>query len=280
MRPVSAPPAEAIAVHAAPPALRPWCLCAVVRDVRAGPVHARVQASTWASLDVVVQGEIHGPAGRLPDRFLTAPFQAPYETVSPGPSRSICLVLQPWALQPLAGLAAGAVGGQPVAWPVAAGAHLHRIGAALQTTCERGEPAALWTVLAACAPVVAAARPALALDTLAAAGVQAAANGLGCSARQYLRRFRQAMGLAPAAWLRIRRWEAALQAMAGDGADSLADLSLHQGYADQSHLARETRALVAETPLRLRRTLRQHQGPWPLRAAHVRSVQDEREGPA
>jgi AraC-like DNA-binding protein len=105
--------------------------------------------------------------------------------------------------------------------------------------------------------------------------VAAAAAASGCSTRQYLRRFRHATGLTPATWLRIRRWETALRAMASAPHDSMARLSLHQGYADQAHLARETRALVDETPVRLRRLLLDEAGPWSLRPAHVRFVQDE-----
>jgi AraC-like DNA-binding protein len=271
---------ERVFVHAAPLALRSWCLCAIVRNVRAGPVQARIQASTWATLNLVVDGEVRGPHGVLPRGFLTAPFAAPFETSTPGPLLSISLVLQPWALEPLTGTPAGAVGPLPLAWPSPARGRLRAIDHAMHDACTSGNPSHLWSALEAHGREVQEAQPCLALETLLGAGVAAAAEALGCSTRQYLRRFRHAMGLSPATWLRIRRWETALRAMAGAPHDSMAQLSLQQGFADQAHLARETRALVAETPIRLRRLLLEDAGPWSLRPAHVRFVQDEGDLPA
>jgi AraC-like DNA-binding protein len=271
---------EDVVVHAAPVGVRDWCLCAIVRRVHAGPVRARIQASTWASLNVVVEGEVHGPAGVLPRQFLTAPLRVPFETWTPGPLLSISLVLQPWALAPLVGKDAGAVGPMPLALPPSPGPLLGAICAAMRDACDGADPSRLWEVMQAQGREVLDARPSLALDALMAAGVGAAAAARGCSTRQYLRQFRQAMGMAPASWLRIRRWETALRAMTTAGHESIAQLSLHQGFADQAHLSRDTRALVDETPARLRRLLREDTGSWSLRPAHVRFVQDGEDAPA
>jgi AraC-like DNA-binding protein len=167
-----------------------------------------------------------------------------------------------------------------MAWPSPARGRQREIGDAMQDACTSGNPSRLWSALEAHGCKVQQAQPRLALDTLLGAGVAAAAAALGCSTRQYLRRFRHAMGLSPATWLRIRRWETALRAMAGAPHDSMAQLSLQQGFADQAHLARETRALVDETPVRLRRLLMEDAGPWSLRPARVRFVQDEGDLPA
>lgn len=123
---------------------------------------------------------MRGPAGVLPPRFLTAPFSAPFETCTPGPLLSISVVLQPWALEPLTGIAAGRVGPLPVGVPPGSAA----------------------------------------------------------------------------------------------GNASIAQLSHRHGFADQAHLARDTRALVDETPAGLRRLLQGERAPWSLRPALVRFVQD------
>ena len=59
----------------------------------------------------------------------------------------------------------------------------------------------------------------------------------------------------------------------GDAA-GIARLAADHGYADQAHLARETRSIVTSTPARLRGALRSGEGHWSLRPARVRIVQD------
>lgn len=273
---MSAAPVEQVTVHPAPAALGSWCLCAVVRRVDAGPVRARVQASTWASLNVIAQGEVHGPAGVLPTRFVTAPFARPFDTCTPGPLLSMCLVLQPWALEALTGIAAGAVARSPVGAPLPASAGNERLWSAMHDACGGTDLSQVWAALHAQARTVQDAMPSLGLDTLTASGVEAAATAQGCSTRHYLRRFRHAMGLSAASWVRIRRWETALRDMSANGAPSIAQLSARHGFADQAHLARDTRELLGETPVRLRSLLQEEEGgPWSLRPAHVRFVQDE-----
>ncbi|QJW85207.1 helix-turn-helix domain-containing protein [Ramlibacter terrae] len=56
------------------------------------------------------------------------------------------------------------------------------------------------------------------------------------------------MGLPPATWLRIRRWEVAVGALAGHETTSRAELSLRHGFSDQAHLARDTRAIADASP--------------------------------
>ena len=105
--------------------------------------------------------------------------------------------------------------------------------------------------------------------------MQAAALRLGCSERHYRRQFARHMGLGPAAWLRIRRWEDAVQDLA-DGASALplAELSAHAGYADQAHMSRDVRAFARQSPAQLQRLLGRGKGQWALQAARVRLVQD------
>lgn len=58
----------------------------------------------------------------------------------------------------------------------------------------------------------------------------------GLSRYQVLRRFEQAYGLPPHAWLRSRRAEHALRLIRGG--DKLADAAMASGFADQSHMTR------------------------------------------
>ena len=71
----------------------------------------------------------------------------------------------------------------------------------------------------------------------------------GYSAKHFIALFRAAVGLTPKNYLRIRRFGGVAQLLAaGRGADSLAELANAAGYADQSHMTREFRALAGVTP--------------------------------
>ena len=77
------------------------------------------------------------------------------------------------------------------------------------------------------------------------------ARRAGLSERQLHRRFLPAVGYGPKLLQRILRFQAFLSA-SRDPRASLAHLAARVGYADQAHLTRETRALAALTPARLR----------------------------
>lgn len=260
---------ELVEVHPAPLSLRDWCLCAVVRRVGPAPVRATVQASTWASLNVVVEGEVHGARGALPHRFVTAPFPVPFDTVTCGPMQSITLVMQPWAMHALAGSPAGSLGVEPVDGASLAARSLDELFDTMQRACVVGDLHALWSALAERSTRVEAVRPELACGELLAGGVEAAARALGCSPRQYLRRFRNAMGLAPSTWMRVGRWESVLRDLAGGAEAPMAQLALQHGFCDQAHLARDTRSLSKAAPARLRQLLHVGGMPWSLRPANV-----------
>lgn len=268
------PPPEHVDVHPAPPGLQAWSLCVIVRRVHAGPVHSRVQANTWACLNTIAGGQVFGEDGPLPRRFVTGPLSSSFQTCVPGPLASISLVLQPWVLPALAGRSPEDLAGRMVDVAQLGSHAVDQLCDASQAACEAGKPAPLWSALAAQARGFPPGPPGLALDALAADGVAAAAEAIGCSVRHYLRRFRGAMGLPPAAWLRIRRWEQAVRALAAPERASLADLSLRHGFSDQAHLARDTRAIADASPARLRRLLQDGAAQWSLRPAHVRLIQD------
>ncbi|QJW85340.1 AraC family transcriptional regulator [Ramlibacter terrae] len=210
----------------------------------------------------------------LPQRFVTGPFTSPLRTCVPGPLASLSLVLQPWLLQPLTGRSAGEFSGRAVDVSQLGSGALDALCNASQEACEAGKLDPFWMTFAARAASFPQTPPTLALEALARSGVGAAAEVLGCSVRHYLRRFRGAMGLPPATWLRIRRWETAVGALAGHETTSLAELSLRHGFSDQAHLARDTRAIADASPARLRRLLWEKAGHWSLQPAHVRLIQD------
>ena len=86
----------------------------------------------------------------------------------------------------------------------------------------------------------------------------------GYSPKHFISLFRNAVGLTPKHYYRIKRFGAALKILAdaprtslGDGANlppraNLAELAASAGFADQSHLTREFNALAGVTPLNYR----------------------------
>ncbi len=77
----------------------------------------------------------------------------------------------------------------------------------------------------------------LAAPTVAAMGETAA-----LAPRTLQRWFARHVGMAPRAWLRLLRFQAAFETLPGQ--PSLADHAAAQGYADQAHMARDFRALA------------------------------------
>ena len=70
----------------------------------------------------------------------------------------------------------------------------------------------------------------------------------GYSPRHFIALFREAVGLTPKHYFRIRRFTTVLQRLAGAGTTKLADLAAQAGYADQAHLTREFRDFAGITP--------------------------------
>lgn len=266
---------EQVEIHAPPAALRGPVACVIVRRVRPGPqpLAARVHANTFACLNVIAGGALRCDGAPQPACFLVGPFPHPRDTSAEGGLLSASLVLQPWALEPWFGLRADALAGALHDATAMRDPHVERVRAALLRACS-GDLAALWDALAALDAERPAAAPGLATEVLRQGGVAAAAQAVGCSERQYRRRFQRHLGLGPAAWLRVRRWEGALQDLLAPGtAPSIAQLAAGHDYADQAHLARETRSFVHDSPARLRRS-----ADWALLPARVRILQDGEEG--
>jgi AraC family transcriptional regulator len=75
------------------------------------------------------------------------------------------------------------------------------------------------------------------------------------SASHFARAFRQSTGMAPHQWLLRRRVDKAKQAMR-DTDDSLSDIALACGFADQSHFTRVFAKIAGVSPGSWRRQLR------------------------
>lgn len=266
---------EQVEIHAPPAGLRGPVACVILRRVHPGPqpLAARVHANTFACLNVVASGAVHCDGAPQPASFLVGPFSRPRDTSAEGEVVSASLVLQPWVLEPWFGLRPDALVDMLLDAATLPDPHAERLRAALLDACS-GELASLWRALEALAFARPASAPELALEVLRQDGVAAAARATGCSERQYRRRFQRHLGFAPAAWLRVRRWEATLQDLLAPGAaPSLADLAAGHDYADQAHLARETRSFVDTSPARLRAS-----PDWALLPARVRILQDGEDG--
>ncbi len=84
-------------------------------------------------------------------------------------------------------------------------------------------------------------------------GVAQAAAGCGWSHRHFADRFREAVGLSPKAYGRLRRFGRVLDRLNAGGSPSLAEIAVAEGYADQAHMSREFREHAGLSPARYRR---------------------------
>lgn len=87
-----------------------------------------------------------------------------------------------------------------------------------------------------------------AAERLASASVNAVADDLGVSERHLRRVFREAVGVSPKAFAKVRRFQRALQAARAGGSVSWASIAAAAGYYDQAHLIAEFRAIAGVTP--------------------------------
>ena len=95
-------------------------------------------------------------------------------------------------------------------------------------------------------------------------GMPVAATAAACelSHRHFTARFRDAVGLTPKAWCRVRRFGRVLDRLTAEPAIAWAELAAAEGYADQAHFAREFREFAGLSPGDYRRRA-------PLQPRHV-----------
>jgi AraC-like DNA-binding protein len=197
------------------------------------------------------------PSGRaLGHAVVGGARAAPYlRDLSPA-ARSVGAMLEPGAARLLFGATADELSGRHTAlgdlWgPSAASEARERI--ALAGPAER-RLAVLEALLLARLPRVRGLHPAVAeaLSLLSARpDVRAAVARSGYSHRRFIALFREAVGLAPKLWCRVRRFQAALSRIRGS-AVSLAEVAAAAGYADQAHLNRDFAELAGLSPGRYR----------------------------
>lgn len=87
------------------------------------------------------------------------------------------------------------------------------------------------------------------------ARVGAIARDLGWSRKRLVAAFREGVGLPPKTAARILRFDRAMEMLKARADARWSEVALACGYADQSHLARELRALSGSTPRELARSL-------------------------
>jgi AraC-like DNA-binding protein len=99
------------------------------------------------------------------------------------------------------------------------------------------------------------AAPALAMSILASRTVSDLSCRSGLSHRALQRWFVREVGMPPQRYLRLLRFQDALEQMQSTGG-GLASFAADQGYADQPHMAREFKKLIGQPATRARRNAR------------------------
>ena len=212
----------------------------------------------------------------VPQMSFAGPHTLPTVTVNPGPVRLFTLGLVPHALQALTGV--------PIADYVDRVVPLHEVlDSAWQTMAQSVQSAyddaervrlieaflALrWSpLLHATVPRVERVR-----DWSEALALRAATSGAGRSVRQMERRIKQWAGLSLRELRRMGRAEASfIQARADPAADlprhvpDWVGIAADTGYADQSHLCRESRRITGLSPTELKKAVQEDEGFWMYR---------------
>ncbi|MEJ6001402.1 helix-turn-helix domain-containing protein [Paucibacter soli] len=208
------------------------------------------------------------PRQRLPVALsLSGPQTMPSITWNPGPAHGLMLLLLPDALQRLTGLAPASLMNRsvdaaallPPSWLAMAAEVAAAPDDAARMACIEAFLRPLWR-----------AQPAPGLQRYAewaeGLALHAASSAAGRSLRQLERRIRAWAG-QPLRELRglgraERTFFAALRA---PQPPAWAQLALEQGFADQSHLCRESRRITGCTPAELRRRIACDEGFWAYR---------------
>ena len=170
----------------------------------------------------------------------------------PAPSSSVGAVLRPGAAALLFGASAGELAESHTPLESLWDGEANEIRERLLEACtaER-RMAILEAALAARLPRVRAMHPAIAAiieEMPSLRTVESAVAASGLSHRHFIASFRHAVGLAPKAYLRVLRFQRALQALRVGENSSLALLAAEAGYSDQAHFSREFVELAGTTP--------------------------------
>ena len=197
------------------------------------------------------------------------PQPQPWTTWNPGPTHFFVVLFYPDALHALSGVDMAAHVGQFAPAGELLGAPWQALTAALIAAGSDAARAALvddfiqarWQAVRSQADTD---RGVLG-DWVRRLAVQAASSGIGRSARVAERRVKAWAGLPMRTLQRMGRAEQALLAARAEQADgkiSWVDVAADAGYADQSHLTRETRALTGLSPAALAHRMEHDESYW------------------
>lgn len=212
----------------------------------------------------------------VPQMSFAGPHTLPTVSVNPGPVRLFTLGLVPHALQALAGVPIADYVDRVVplhavldsAWQTLAQSVLNAHDDADRVRLIEAFLAPRWSPLRhATVPRVDRVR-----GWSEALALQAASSGAGRSVRQMERRIKQWAGQSLRELRRMGRAEASfLQARADPAADlswqrcDWAGIAADTGYADQSHLCRESRRVTGLSPTELKKAVQEDEGFWMYR---------------
>lgn len=217
-----------------------------------GAMHLVVRASGAASAVVAADGG----ASPLPAAVIGGVRDCPYRRVA-GAGRSVGAMLRPGAAAILLGVPA-----RPLAFAHHALGDVWAAGEAAALHEQVSDAPDLSSALGAFEEVLARrignarADSAIAMATRAlgaGAGVGAVVAHLGWSHRHFIRLFTDHVGLAPAAYRRVRRFDRLVDLAAANPDTPLAALAATAGYADQAHMSRDFRGFSGLTPGAYRR---------------------------
>ncbi len=177
-----------------------------------------------------------------------------YDIETRGRVRTFAIRLQPGAVKPLLGRNAADIVNRHVVFPQAEG--LRQELAGLSGDHEMVAAAERWL-----APRVLAAPPPnrimhAAAKLLADAGVHEInrlAQDMAYSPRQFQRAFKAAVGLPPKSFARLCRLGHAIRLHETEPTRSWTEIAFRSGFADQSHLIREFRAILSISPCAFQR---------------------------
>jgi AraC-like DNA-binding protein len=209
------------------------------------------------------------PPQRLPQVSFAGPFTRPTHSRHSPEGHGMMLMLMPDALQALTGLDPARQLNRfvPLAealdasWQAMADAVLAAADDEARVALIEGFLAPRWQALQ---PDTGHARLLRLQDWLQGLALRAAASGVGRSLRQFERRIKGWTGLPMRELRGLGRAEQAFfRTLAeGDGPVRWAEVAADTGYADQSHLCRETRRVTGFSPQELRQRIAEDERFW------------------
>lgn len=269
-------PKESVTVIGAPPGFESAILCSIWRHIEAcgaTVVPGTVPANVYACLNVITDGDVKicGASGEsLPHLFLTGPFTAPVRTFASAPLNSLSMVFQPWLLESWFDLDPG-----DMANAIIDATYVPRLNDPTVVDALRSatfQPSLLESALAMLSvPHPDSDHEASVMANLLfeTQSISETVSWYGIGVRQLERRFVRYFGLSPKEWLRVKRFESSLVKLADDK-ESLANVAVDAGYADQSHMTRDYQRTVGFTPNQTREGInKETPGYWAFKPAKV-----------